>query len=95
MAAFVMTGSDIAEVQNVINACMIAMDEGDVDWFADCYVADGSCTINKTSTLKTGREELKGLSVFALLVMVNVLTLAIGRLLVEVKSYQLVYIEIY
>ena len=64
MAAFVMTGSDIAEVQNVINACMIAMDEGDVDWFADCYVADGSCTINKTSTLKTGREELKGLCNF-------------------------------
>ena len=59
-----MNGNDIALITNTLNSCMVAMDNGDTEWFADCYTEDGECTIIKANATKTGRDELKGLCSF-------------------------------
>ena len=58
------TGEDIALIHNCLNSCMVALDEGDSDWFSNCYTNDGTCTITKTGTVKSGKHELKGLCDF-------------------------------
>lgn len=59
-----MSGNDLALITNTLNSCMVAMDNGDAGWFADCYTEDGECTIVKVNTTKTGREELMELCSF-------------------------------
>lgn len=59
-----LNGSDLALIQNTLNSCMVAMDAGDVDWFAECYTEDGTCTILKANVVKSGRSDLKGLCAF-------------------------------
>ena len=60
-------GPTIAEVTNVINVIMSCVDDdrlGASTRFSDLFTSDGSVTIVKTGTTKSGREELKGLCEF-------------------------------
>eukprot|EP01006_Ploeotia_vitrea_P009188 TRINITY_DN21595_c0_g2_i1.p1 TRINITY_DN21595_c0_g2~~TRINITY_DN21595_c0_g2_i1.p1 ORF type:complete len:152 (-),score=21.17 TRINITY_DN21595_c0_g2_i1:88-543(-) len=43
-------GRDISEITNVLNKCMLAMDNGDEDEFASCFVEDGMLEIVLTKT---------------------------------------------
>lgn len=55
------SGSDIARIQNLLNRVMLAMDSGDGETFADCFTADGTCSIKISGAKACGCDELLSL----------------------------------
>ena len=59
----VVASEHIMLITNTLNACMLAMDSGDGDAFANCYTRDGRCTIVMSGKTTVGRESLSALCV--------------------------------
>ena len=59
-----LSGGDIAEIQNVLNRVMLAMDDGNGAAFAACFTPDGACDVIISGAHKAGPSELSGLGVF-------------------------------
>ena len=55
------SGSDIARIQNLLNRVMLAMDSGDGETFADCFTADGTCSVKISGAKASGCDELVSL----------------------------------
>ena len=59
--AGVPSGSDIAEIQNLLNRVMLAMDTGDAEAFSSCFTPDGTCSVMISGTKSRGIDELADL----------------------------------
>jgi hypothetical protein len=57
-------GADIAEITNVLNRCMLAVDQGDGRAFSSCFTHDGTCEVVVSGANKAGHAELAGLCMF-------------------------------